>query len=112
MKTQIRDTGDIRIIGLSGKITIGSGDVQLRELINQNLEEGHSKLVLDLSGVSTMDSSGVGEMVAAFTSAKKRGAQMKLVNLSPKIMDILQMTQLITVFETFEGMDEALESFS
>ena len=111
MKSQIRDAGEVRIISLTGKITIGSGDIQLRDLINASLEQGHNKLVLDLGGVSAMDSSGIGEMVASYTSAKKRGADLKLAKLSPKITDILQMTQLITVFETFESLDEALESF-
>jgi len=111
MKSQIRDAGEVRIISLAGKITIGSGDIQLRDLINDSLEQGHNKLVLDLGGVSAMDSSGIGEMVASYTSAKKRGADLKLAKLSPKITDILQMTQLITVFETFDSLDEALGSF-
>lgn len=111
MKTQIRDTGEIRVISLAGKITIGSGDVQLREMINESLEQGHTKLILDLGDVSAMDSSGIGEMVASYTSAKKRGAELKLAKLSPKITDILQVTQLITVFETFDSLPEAVESF-
>lgn len=112
MKSQIRDAGEVRIISLSGKITIGSGDIQLRDLIHESLEQGHHKLVLDLGGVSALDSSGIGEMVASYTSARKRGAALKLAKLSPKITDILQMTQLITVFETFDSLDEAMESFS
>lgn len=111
MKQLIRDTGGVRIISLSGKITIGSGDVMLRELINQSLESGHDKILLELGGVSAIDSSGIGEMVASYTSAKNRGAQLKLVNLSNKINDILQVTQLITVFDVFDTEEEAVQSF-
>ncbi len=111
MKQQIRDAGDVRIISLSGKITIGAGDVMLRELINESLESGHTKLLLDLGNITTIDSSGIGEMVASYTSAKNRGAELKLVNLSKKINDILQVTQLITVFDVFNNEAEAVESF-
>lgn len=111
MKSQIRDVDDIRVISLSGKITIGTGDVMLRQLINESLEAGHSKLLLDLAGISAIDSSGIGEMVACYTSAKNRDAQLKLVNLSPKINDILQVTQLITVFDVFDNEEEAIEAF-
>lgn len=111
MKQQIRDAGDVRIISLSGKITIGAGDVMLRELINESLENGNSKILLDLGGITAIDSSGIGEMVASYTSAKNRGAQLKLVNLSKKINDILQVTQLITVFDVFDNDEEAIRSF-
>ena len=112
MKSQIRDVGDVRVISLTGKITIGSGDVMLRQLINENLEQNHKKLLLDLRGVNSMDSSGIGEMVASYTSAKNRDAQLKLMNLSPKINDILQVTQLITVFDVFDNEEEAIAAFS
>ncbi len=111
MKQQIQDVGDVRIISLSGKITIGAGDVMLRELINDSLEAGSTKILLDLGGISAIDSSGIGEMVASYTSAKNRGAQLKLVNLSKKINDILQVTQLITVFDVFSNQDEAIKGF-
>ncbi|MCD4751352.1 MAG: STAS domain-containing protein [Thermoanaerobaculales bacterium] len=112
MKSQIRDVGDVRVISLTGKIAIGSGDVMLRQLINENLEQNHKKLLLDLRGVNSMDSSGIGEMVASYTSAKNRDAQLKLMNLSPKINDILQVTQLITVFDVFDNEEEAIAAFS
>ena len=112
MKHQTRDAGDVRVISLSGKITIGSGDVMLRDLITKSLDEGKKKILLDLGGVSAIDSSGIGEMVAAYTSVTNRGAQLKLVNLSRKINDILQVTQLITVFDVFDDEDEAIGSFS
>jgi anti-sigma B factor antagonist len=111
MKSSIRDVGDVRVISLSGKITIGSGDVMLRELITESLEAGHLKILLDLGGITAIDSSGIGEMVACYTSAKNRNAQLRLVNLSRKINDILQVTQLITVFDVFDDEEEALASF-
>jgi len=111
MKSSIRDLGDIRVIELSGKITIGAGDVKLRELITQALEIDKNDIVLDLGGVTAIDSSGIGEMVACYTSVTKRGGQLKLMHLSPKITDILQVTQLITVFDVFDDEREALGSF-
>ena len=112
MKSDIQDRGDVRIIALSGKITIGAGDVKLRELIQQSLEEGKTKLLLDLGGVTAIDSSGIGEMVACYTTVTKRGGQLKLLNLSPKINDILHVTQLITVFDVFDDEQEAVSSLS
>lgn len=111
MKSSIRDLGDIRVIELSGKITIGAGDVKLRELISQAVEDDKNNIVLDLGGVTAIDSSGIGEMVACYTTVTKRGGQLKLMHLSPKITDILQVTQLITVFDVFDDEREALASF-
>ena len=111
MKSQVRDRGDVRIVELSGKITIGSGDVKIRELIDEALAAGTKNIVLDLAGVSTIDSSGIGEMVACYTTVTKKGGHLKLLRLSPKINDILQVTQLITVFDVFQNEKEALASF-
>jgi anti-sigma B factor antagonist len=111
MKSQIRDHADARVIALSGKITIGSGDVKLRELITAALDADKRKIVLDLREVSAIDSSGIGEMVACYTTVTKRGGQLKLLHLSPKINDILQVTQLITVFDVLDSEEEALASF-
>ena len=112
MKSQIRDHGNIRVIELSGKITIGTGDVKLREIIQQALDDGKKHLLLDLASVSAIDSSGIGEMVACYTTVTNREGQLKLVRLSPKINDILQVTQLITVFDVFDSVEEAISSFS
>ena len=111
MKSQIRDRGDVRIIELAGKITIGTGDVKMRELISTALEDGKSNLILDLGGVTAIDSSGIGEMVACYTTVTKREGQLKLLRMSPKINDILQVTQLITVFDVFDDEEEAVSSF-
>jgi anti-sigma B factor antagonist len=111
MKSQIRDHGDVRIIELAGKITIGTGDVKLRELITRSLDEGKSNILLDLAAVTAIDSSGIGEMVACYTTVTKRDGQLKLLRMSPKINDILQVTQLITVFDVFDEEGEAVASF-
>ncbi len=112
MKSEVRDQGTVRLITLTGKITIGGGDVKIRELINTALEEGKSNIILDLGGVSAIDSSGIGEMVACYTTVAKRQGQLKLMRLSPKINDILQVTQLITVFDVFDNEEEALAAFA
>jgi len=112
MKSLVRDEGEVRVIVLSGKITIGSGDVKLRELIAGALDEGKTKILLDLAGVAAIDSSGIGEMVACYTTVTKRKGQLKLLRLSPKINDILQVTQLITVFDVFDNENEARASFA
>ena len=111
MKSSTRDLGDIRIIELNGKITIGSGDVKIRELVAEAIEDDKTKIVFDLGGVTAIDSSGIGEMVACYTTVTKRGGQLKLMHLSPKITDILQVTQLITVFDVFDDEREAMGSF-
>lgn len=111
MKSEIRDHQDVRIIQLSGKVTIGAGDVKIRELIDAALDAGKSRIVLDLGGVTAIDSSGIGEMVASYTTVTKRGGSLKLLRLSPKINDILHVTQLITVFDVFDNEEEALAAF-
>lgn len=111
MKSNARDVGDIRVLELGGKITIGSGDVKIRELIAQAIEDGKQNILFDLGGVTAIDSSGIGEMVACYTTVTKRGGQLKLMHLSPKISDILQVTQLITVFDVFDDEREAVGSF-
>lgn len=111
MKITVRQSGDVTILDLKGKITIGIGDVALRDSIAQQLQEGKRNLLLNTAEVSTIDSSGVGELVAAYTTVTNRDGRLKLLKLPPKLQDILQITQLITVFEVFEDEDSALKSF-
>jgi len=106
-----RDAGDVKIIELHGKITIGAGDQQMREAIHAALNGGCRKLLVDMKDVSTIDSSGVGELVGCFTTATHKGAKLKLVNLPPKISYVLTVTQLITVFDVFQDEKEAVASF-
>ena len=114
MKTTVttRDAGDVKIIELHGKITIGAGDLQMREAIHAVLNEGARKLVVDMSGVTTIDSSGVGELVGCYTTATHKGAKLKLMSLPPKISDVLTVTQLITVFDVYTDEKDALASFA
>ena len=89
MKSNTRDLGEVRIIELGGKITIGTGDVKIRELVSQALDDDRTNILFDLGDVTAIDSSGIGEMVACYTTVTKRGGQLKLMHLSPKINDIL-----------------------
>jgi anti-sigma B factor antagonist len=113
MKTSVttRDVNDVKIIELHGKITIGSGDLQMREAIHAALAAGGHKILVDMKDVTTIDSSGVGELVGCYTTATHKGAKLKLLNLPPKISDVLTVTQLITVFDVFSDEKEALASF-
>jgi len=107
-----RKRNDVTILDLKGKITIGAAEEALRDAVHKVLGNGSTKLVLNLKEVSTIDSSGVGELVSSYTSATNRGAKIKLANLPPKINDILTITQLITVFDVYGSEDEAVASFS
>ncbi len=111
MKIEKRSRDGVTILDVEGKITIGKGDVALREAVHDALSAGATKLLINLAGVSTIDSSGVGELVSSFTTVTNRGGRLKLLNLPPKVNDILQITQLITVFETHDNEDEAVRSF-
>lgn len=111
MKISTRERDGVVILEPKGKITIGVGDVALREAVLKQVDGGEKNLLMNMSGVTTMDSSGIGELVSAYTSVNNRGGTLKLLNLPPKINDILQITQLITVFEVFDDEDEAVASF-
>lgn len=111
MKIEKRSREGVTILDLGGKITIGKGDVALREAVHQALTAGANSMLINLKDVTTIDSSGVGELVSAFTTVTNRGGKLKLVNLPAKVNDILQITQLITVFEVFDTEDEAIRSF-
>jgi len=111
MKTSTRNVDGVEIISLQGKITIGSGDSQLRDIIGDTLKQGKNQILLDMKGVTTIDSSGIGELVGSYTTATNRGGKLKLLHLPPKVTDLLQVTQLITVFEVYENEQEAIKSF-
>ena len=106
-----REVGDVTVLDLSGKITIGEGSVQLREAVRGLLERGKKQVLINLGGVDYVDSSGIGELVSCFTTTKNQGGQLKLLNLTKKIRDLLQITKLLTVFETFDDEAEAIRSF-
>jgi anti-anti-sigma factor len=112
MNVNKRQKGDVTILDLSGKITIGAGDIALRNAVQEAMNAGAQKILLNLKGVSTIDSSGVGELVSSFTTATNRGAKLKLANIPAKVSDVLTITQLITVFDVFDSEDEAVASFA
>ena len=111
MKIEARHSTGVTILEPKGKITIGVGDVALREAVSEALEAGARNILVNLGGVSTIDSSGIGELVSAYTTVSNRGGKLKLFNLPPKVSDILQITQLISVFEVFDNEEEAVNSF-
>ena len=111
MKATSRSADGVEIISLQGKITIGSGDTQLREVINNAVNAGKTKILLDLSQVTTIDSSGIGDLVGSYTTVTNRGGKLKLLHLPAKLNELLHVTQLITVFEVYEDEKEAVGSF-
>ena len=106
-----RQAGDVTVLDMSGKITIGEGSVALRTAIRRMLEEGKKRILLNLAGVSYIDSSGIGELVSSYTAINKDGGQLKLLNLTQKIKDLLTITKLLTVFDVYEREADALNSF-
>ena len=112
MKATTRTAGNnVEVISLQGKITIGAGDTQLREVIANAVNSGKTNILLDLSGVTTIDSSGIGELVGSYTTVTNRGGKLKLLHLPAKLNELLHVTQLITVFEVYENEQEAAASF-
>lgn len=111
MKTKVRNIGKVSVLDLSGKITIGEGDVILREEVNKLLETDRKSILLNLDKVTYMDSAGIGELVACFKRSTEAGAKLKLLNPSGRVSDLLSLTKLQQVFEIFNEEKEALVSF-
>ena len=107
-----RQAGDVTVLDMSGKITIGEGSVALRTAIRRLLEEGKKRILLNLGGVSYIDSSGIGELVSSYTAINKEAGQLKLLNLTQKIKDLLTITKLLTVFDVYENEPDALNSYN
>ena len=112
MKFNVRQSGDVTILDLNGKITIGSGEEALRSTMQEILNSGAKKVVINMAGVTMIDSSGIGELVSAYTTATNRGTKLKLANLPSKVSDILTITQLITVFDVYDNEADAVNSFA
>ena len=102
----------VTIVDLSGRITLGEGSVTLRDTVHDLLSKGLKKILLNLGDVNYIDSSGIGELVSAFTAAKKQGGELKLLNLTKKAHDLLQITKLYTVFDVKDDEAAAVKSFS
>ncbi len=111
MKVSSRKDEDVTILDLSGKLSIGVGDVALRENVVAVLEQGVSKLLINLKGVSAMDSSGLGELIRAKATASSRNAEIKLLHVEDKVQEVLEMTRLIGVFESYDDEIDAIASF-
>jgi anti-sigma B factor antagonist len=106
-----RQSGDVTIIDASGRITLGEGSSAFRDTVKQLVTDGNKKILVNLSDVSYIDSSGIGELVSAFTSVSGAGGTMKLVGLTKRIKDLLQITKLYTVFDVHEEEGHAIASF-
>jgi anti-sigma B factor antagonist len=106
-----RQAGDVTILDLSGKVTIGEGSVALRTTIRRLLGEGKKNILLNLGSVGYVDSSGIGELVSSYTAVQKEGGSLKMLNLTQKIQDLLAITKLLTVFDVYENEGDALAGF-
>lgn len=111
MPVNTRKVGDVTVVDVSGKVTIGAGAEQLRDTVQEALNGGATKILLNLGQATVVDSSGIGEFVSAYTRVTNRGGNLKLAALPPKVHDILTITQLITVFDVYDSEDEAVASF-
>ncbi len=111
MEIEERSNGGVMILDLKGKLTIGEGDELLKDKVNSLIQQGYQKLLLNLEGVPYVDSAGLGEIVRTYTTVSRQGGKLKLLNLTKRIEDLLAITKLLTVFETFESEQEAVKSF-
>jgi anti-sigma B factor antagonist len=112
MKTSTRQVEDVVIVDVSGRITVGEGNVMLREVVRNLIESGNKKILLNLHEVGYVDSSGLGELTKTYTSVRNQGGQLKLVNISKRVNDLLQMTRLHMVFDIQPDEASAIQSFS
>ncbi|MBC7798321.1 MAG: STAS domain-containing protein [Pyrinomonadaceae bacterium] len=107
-----RQAGDVVVLDLDGRITIGEGSVALRTAIRRLIEEGKKKVLLNLGKVGYIDSSGIGELVSSYTAINKEQGQLKLLKLTQKLQDLLAITKLLTVFDVYDDEAEALTNFN
>ena len=112
MQIDERSAGDVTILDLKGKMTLGEGDELLKDKINSLIHQGQKKLLLNLEGVPYIDSAGLGEIVRTYTTVSRQGGNLKLVNLTKRITDLLSITKLLTVFDTYDSEADAVRSFS
>jgi anti-sigma B factor antagonist len=111
MKATIRQVDSVVVVDISGRITLGEGCAQLRELIRDQLTKGNKRVLLNLADVTYIDSSGIGELVSAYTAVSNQGGQLKLLNLTKKVHDLLQITKLYTVFDIHDDEAKAISSY-
>jgi anti-sigma B factor antagonist len=106
-----RQAGDVTILDLNGSVRMGEGAIALRNAIRSLVEQGKKKILLNLGAVKNIDSSGIGELIANYTTISRDGGQLKLLNLTEKIQNLLVITKLLTVFDSYDNEAEALNSF-
>jgi len=111
MKIDTRTVGEVHILDCSGKITLGEGTMAIRNTVREMLKGGGKKIILNLSEVNYIDSSGIGELVSTFTTVTNAGGQLKLLNLTKKIQELLAITKLLTVFSVYQNEQDAVSSF-
>ena len=107
-----RSAGDITILDVTGRMTLGEGDEALRDKVNSLVAQGKKKLILNLAAVAYIDSAGLGEIVRTYTTVSRQGGSLKLLGLTKRITDLLSITKLLTVFETYDDEADAVRSFS
>jgi anti-sigma B factor antagonist len=112
MQIEERSVGDVVVLDLKGRITLGDGDELLKDKVNSLVNQGNKKIVLNLADVPYVDSAGLGEIVRTYTTVSRQGGSLKLLNLTKRITDLLSITKLLTVFETFDSENDAVRSFS
>ena len=112
MKSSTRQINGVTIVDLSGRITLGEGSVILRDTVRELIGKGNKKILLNLGDVNYIDSSGIGELVSAFTTVRNQGGELKLLNLTKKVHDLLQITKLYTVFDVKDDEATAVKSFT
>jgi anti-sigma B factor antagonist len=112
MKSSPRQVDGVTVVDLSGRITLGEGSVVLRDQVRDLLAKGQKKILLNMAEVTYIDSSGIGELVSAFTTVRNQGGELKLLNLTKKVHDLLQITKLYTVFDVKDDEAAAIASFS
>ena len=111
MQIAERESGAVTILDLSGKITLGAGDTLLKDKLHSLLHQGKKHVLLNLADVNYVDSAGLGALVSAYTTVAREGGTLKLASITRKLQDLLSITKLLTVFETFDSEDEALRSY-
>jgi len=112
VKLSSRQVGDVTVIDAAGRITLGEGSSSFRDTVRDHIAKGNKKLLINLAEVSYIDSSGIGELVTAFTTVTNNGGQLKLLNLTHRVQDLLQITKLYTVFEVFSDEAVGVRSFA
>ena len=112
MQIEERAVGDVVVLDLKGRVTLGDGDELLKDKVNSLVNRGFKKIVLNLAEVPYVDSAGLGEIVRTYTTVSRQAGSLKLLNLTKRISDLLSITKLLTVFETFDSESDAVRSFS